>query len=262
MSARAPSACRVGVSGGVKASMDSPASFQFLDIKPIQVNVGLRRLACDAIKQAITNMDIYDQPEEIRLDERQLSRELGVSRTPVREALSLLEHEGFLRSVPRGGIFIVRKTKRELIEMISVWSSIESMAARFACEKAGDEEIRELREIALFEKNPSTHINEYAQSNMAFHRAIIAMSKCNLMVELTENLFIHMRALRSVAMRHGNRVHRSMTDHLGIVDALAARDPDLSAQRVRDHTLDLAAHIEKYGDFLDQFESRAEVHKI
>ncbi len=231
--------------------MDSSTSFQFLDIKPLQANVGLRRLACDAIKRAITNMDIYGQPEEIRLDERQLSRDLGISRTPIREALSLLEQEGFVRSVPRRGIFIVRKNKRELVEMITIWSAIESMAARLACEKATDEEFMELRAITSFRKNPSKRVNEYARSNMVFHRAIIAMSRCNLMVELTENLFIHMRAIRSTAMRQGDRAQRSIVDHLSIVEALEARNPGLSSQRVRDHTLGLAAHIEKYGNFLN-----------
>ncbi|MDE2240080.1 MAG: GntR family transcriptional regulator, partial [Rhodospirillales bacterium] len=200
---------RVRNMGG--SSVDNSAAFQLLDIKPLQANVSLRKLACDAIKQAITNMDIYGQPEEIRLDERQLSRDLGVSRTPIREALSLLEHEGFLRSIPRGGIFIVRKNKRELIEMVSIWSAIESMAARLACEKASDDEIAQLREIATFEKSPVQHVDEYAQSNMVFHRAIIAMSKCNLMVEITENLFIHMRAIRLAALRRGDRAKHSMS---------------------------------------------------
>ena len=242
--------------------MDSPTAFQLLDIKPLQANVGLRRLACDAIKQAITSMDIYGQPEEIRLDERQLSRDLGVSRTPIREALSLLEHEGFLRSVPRGGVFVVRKNKREILEMIAIWSAIESMAARLACEKATDQEILELRAIVSFGKDQGACVNEYAQSNMAFHRAIIAMSKCSLMVELTENLFIHMRAIRSVAMRHADRAERSLSEHLGIVEGLEARNADLAAQRVRDHTLGLGAYIEKYGDFLDQYESKTELRKV
>src|SRR5271157_4518260 len=72
-----------------------------LRIEPLEVNIGLRRQACEAIKRAITDMDIYGHRGEIRLDERQLSQELGVSRTPIREALSVLEQEGFVRSVPR-----------------------------------------------------------------------------------------------------------------------------------------------------------------
>jgi DNA-binding GntR family transcriptional regulator len=115
--------------------MDGSTSLQLLDVKPLQGNIGLRLPACDAIKRAITNMDVYGQPEEMRLDERQLSRDLGVSRTPIREAPCLLQQEGFVRSVPHGGVFIVRKNKREPIEMITICSASESMAARFACEK-------------------------------------------------------------------------------------------------------------------------------
>lgn len=88
-----------------------------LKIEPLDPGGGLRRLACEAIKRAITEMDIYGPLGEIRSDERQLSEDLGVSRTPIREALSVLEQEGLVRSVPRRGIVVVRKTEREIVEM-------------------------------------------------------------------------------------------------------------------------------------------------
>ena len=235
--------------------MDGVPQVPQLKVAPIEATVGLRRMASDAIKRAITEMDIYGHPGEIRLDERQLSRDLEVSRTPIREALSLLEQEGFVRSVPRRGIYIVRKNKREVIEMITVWAAIESMAARLACERATDAEIDELRKVADFKKNPSTFVEEYSQSNMAFHKAIIRISGCSLMSEMIENLFIHMRAIRSATMRQGDRAQRSLADHLGIVEAVEKRDADLASKRVRDHTMGLATHIEKYGDFLDAFQS-------
>ena len=84
--------------------MQETATDSRLRIEPLDVSIGLRRQACDAIKRAITEMDIYGHPGEIRLDERQLSQDLGVSRTPIREALSVLEQEGFVRSVPRRGM--------------------------------------------------------------------------------------------------------------------------------------------------------------
>ncbi|HEX7389009.1 MAG TPA: GntR family transcriptional regulator [Acidiphilium sp.] len=235
--------------------MDDTTMLPQIKVEPIEASVGLRRLATDAIKHAITEMDIYGHPEEIRLDERQLSRDLGVSRTPIREALSLLEQEGFVRSVPRRGIYVVRKSKHEMVEMITVWSAIESMAARLACERATAEQLVELREIAEFKQNPATHLDEYSQANMNFHKAIIQMSGCTLMLDMVENLFIHMRAIRSTTMRQGDRAQRSIIDHMNIVTALEARDADLAARRVREHTLGLAAHIEKYGDFLDQFQN-------
>ena len=74
-----------------------------LALQPIAINASLRDQAYAALKQAIMDADIYSHHEEIRLDERQLSLALGVSRTPIREAMTLLEQEGFLRTVPRRG---------------------------------------------------------------------------------------------------------------------------------------------------------------
>jgi DNA-binding GntR family transcriptional regulator len=241
--------------------MDKVAQLATLRVEPLDAGMGLRRLACTAIKRAITEMNIYDHPEEIRLDERQLSRDLGVSRTPIREALSLLEQEGFVRSVPRRGIYIVRKNRNEIIDMITVWAAIESMAARLVCERATAEELAELRHIAEFRHlDPAAFVDEYAQSNMLFHRTIIRMSGCTLMSEIVDSLFFHMRAVRSVTMRQGDRAHRSIVDHMNILTALENRDPELAARRIREHTLGLVEHIKKYGDFLDQFQS-AETRK-
>src|SRR3546814_10337650 len=92
-------------------------------------------------------MDIYDQVGEVRLDKRQLAEDLGVSCTPIREALTILELEGFVRAVPRRGIFVVRKSKAEIIEMIIAWAALESMAARLAAERATSEELPALRQI-------------------------------------------------------------------------------------------------------------------
>ena len=85
--------------------LDSPPRVPELTLSPIATNVSLRDQAYAAIKQAIVDADIYSHPEELRLDERKLSRSLGVSRTPIREAMTLLEQEGFLRTVPRRGVF-------------------------------------------------------------------------------------------------------------------------------------------------------------
>ena len=68
--------------------------------------------AYTVLKDTIVSLNVYEQPDEARLDERQLASDLGISRTPVREAMAQLEREGFVRSVPRRGVYVVRKTAR------------------------------------------------------------------------------------------------------------------------------------------------------
>jgi len=235
---------------------DSPVR---LPIAPLTAPAGLRAQACDAIRAAITRMDIYGQAEEIRLDERQLCEDLGVSRTPIREALSVLEQEGFVRSTPRRGIRVVRKTKREIVEMITVWAAIESMAARLAATSASAADIAGLREMqARFDDDPSGHLSEYSDANMAFHRAIIRLGGIDLMTGLTDTLFVHMRAVRAVTMTQDNRARRSVADHRDIIAALEARDGDRAERLVREHTMGLAAHVERHGNFLDAHPRRGD----
>ena len=99
------------------------------------------------MKNVIVSMDVYRNRNDIRLDERQLAQDFGISRTPVREAMAQLEREGFVRSVPRRGIYVVRKTRREVIEMITAWAALESMAARLITENTLDADIAALRRM-------------------------------------------------------------------------------------------------------------------
>jgi DNA-binding GntR family transcriptional regulator len=228
-------------------------------VEPLELGIGLRKQACEAIKRAIMQMDIYGHHEDIRLDERQLSQDLGVSRTPIREALSILEQEGFVRAIPRRGIHVVRKTKREIVEMITVWAAIESMAARLAAPRVTPHDIDELRALGeAYQDDPDAHIHEYSDANMDFHKAIIRLGGVELMSALTDTLFIHMRAVRAVTMTQDNRARRSVVDHRAIIAALAEHDADRAARLVREHTMGLAGHVERHGDFLDVLQTPAD----
>ena len=92
-------------------------------------------------------MDIYGGDEPPKLDERRLAEDLGVSRTPIREALSRLAQDGLVEMIPRRGTFVARKSKSEILEIISVWAALESMAARLATQNASDAEIGQLRNL-------------------------------------------------------------------------------------------------------------------
>ncbi|HEX3645087.1 MAG TPA: GntR family transcriptional regulator [Vicinamibacterales bacterium] len=224
-----------------------------LTLEPLNATISIGDRVYKALKEAIMAADIYGQREEIRLDERQLSRALGVSRTPIREAMTLLEQEGFLRTVPRRGVFIVRKTKKEIIEIIEVCAALESMAARLATINASDESIGALRHMfdEFHSSAPSEHLHEYSDANVAFHQAIIQLSGSRLMARTIENLFVHVRAIRRMTISQKDRASRSIADHMRIIEALERRDTELAERLVRQHSLDLAAHVDRYCDFLD-----------
>ena len=224
-----------------------------LNVQPIQAEFSLKDRIYDSLKQAITSMNIYADDAELRLDERELSDRLAISRTPIREALARLEQEGLVRIVPRKGVYIVRKSKWEILEMITVWAALEGMAARLITLHASDAEIASLRELFVtFEGDEiKAHIDEYSDNNIKFHQTILSLSKCSLLKEMADGLFIHMRSIRARTIAEKDRADRSIVDHLHIIEALEARDTDLAARLVREHTLNLAVHVEKNVHYLD-----------
>ncbi len=223
-----------------------------LTLAPL-ASVSLRDQAYAKLKDAIANTDIYAERQPLRLDERELVKALGVSRTPIREALSILEQEGFVKTVPRRGIFIVRKSKREMIEMIQMWAALESMSARLATLHASDGEIGRLRHLFDEFQNspPAEHLDEYSDANIAFHQLVIRLGGSQLITDATKNLFLHVRAIRRATISQDNRAARSIIEHLKIIEALERRDTELAELLTRQHTLDLATHVDRYCDFLD-----------
>ena len=206
-----------------------------------------------ALKDVILSLDIYDKPGDVRLDERQLAQDLGISRTPVREAMAQLEREGFVRSVPRRGVYVVRKTRTEVIEIITAWAALESMAARLITTNASDAEIATLRRMFATFENGHLHANldEYSEVNIAFHQAIIRMSHNGVLNDLAENLFTHMRMVRRKTIGEDDRADRSIRDHMNIIQALERRDTERAEDLVRQHALGLAEHVARHARYLD-----------
>jgi DNA-binding GntR family transcriptional regulator len=219
-----------------------------LRIQPIKESFSLKARIYDELKAAITTMNIYDEDAELRLDERTLSEQFGISRTPLREALVRLDQEGLVRIEPRRGIYIRRKSKQEILDMITVWAALESMAARLITTQAEDAEIAALsRMLSVYDTDQVTsHIDEYSETNISFHQAIISLSRCPLIAEITDHLFMHVRAIRARTIFEEDRAKRSIEDHLAIVDALEARDTERAERLVREHTLKLRDHVARY----------------
>jgi DNA-binding GntR family transcriptional regulator len=220
---------------------------------PIEVAPSFKHKAYTALKNAIVGMDIYRSRDEIRLDERKLAQDFGISRTPVREAMAQLESEGFVRSVPRRGIFVVRKTRREVIELITAWAALESMAARLITENALDDDIKSLRRMfsSFVDGKVLANLDEYSEVNIEFHQSIIRMSHNHVLIDMAENLFTHMRMIRRKTIVERDRADRSIRDHMQIIESLEKRDTARAEKLVRDHALGLADHVARFADYMD-----------
>ena len=231
------------------ADMSTPG----IDLPSLGQTVALKEKVYSALRDAITKMDIYSGDEPPKLDERFLAETLGVSRTPIREALSRLEQEGLVEMIPRRGAFVVRKTKEEILDVITAWAAIEGMAARLAAENASAEQLGQLRRLFVTftgDRKPAANIDEYSDTNIEFHQLIISLSGSELLQKLADTLFVHMRAIRTKTIAERDRASRSIIDHMHIIEAIENKDADLAERLAREHCFGLADHIKEYADYL------------
>ncbi len=219
-------------------------------ISKLEQPQSLNTRAYHALREAILRANIYAEDADLRLDERALSAQFGVSRTPIREAIARLQHEGLVQVVPRRGVFIVRKTKTAILEMITVWAALESMAARLATKEASDADMARLHALVddFATDAVAQRMGEYSDANIQFHQAIIALGGCALIGEMTDDLFLHVKAIRERTIFEQDRARRSVVDHKEIIAALEARDTERAERLVREHTLKLRDHVERFVD--------------
>ena len=165
----------------------------------------------------------------------------------------MLEQDGFVKTVPRRGIMVVRRTKDEIVDMVRAWAALESMAARLITTTASKKDISALRDFFKdFGKDrlPQDNIEEYSRANIAFHQALISLSESPCLIDMTTEILLHVRGYRQLTINRTERIAASLPEHLGIIEALEARDTELAEKRARDHTLGLAAYIEAHGQEL------------
>jgi oxalyl-CoA decarboxylase len=217
-----------------------------IKLKPIATDFTIKDHLYEVIRDHILSIDIYAMDEDLRLDERQLASQLGVSRTPIREVLARLAQDGLVEILPRKGVFIHRKSMSDILDMVITWAALESMAARLATKVASDDDFLLLRRFALNNTASSSEIqiSEYSDANIKFHQTILELSGCALLKTTADQLFMQMAAIRRRAIHEDDRASRSVSDHMQIIDALEARDADLASNLVREHTMRLHDHIQ------------------
>lgn len=205
----------------------------------------LKTKVYDSLKKYIISLNIYLKEADFHLDERQLSTKLGVSRTPIREAVARLEQEGIVKTIPRRGVFVNRKSKKELIEIVTVWAGLEGYAAHLIIKNSSETEIKGLRKFCQYSKdNVLSDLENYSHDNISFHQHIMKLTKVNLMSHVLESQLVHLQFLRKKFIFNSNRALKSIDEHEDIINALLSKNASKAEKVLKNHALALVDRIE------------------
>lgn len=187
---------------------------------------------------------VRDISEPVRVREEELARKLGVSRTPVREALLRLGQEGILTMERHRGALLSPLTHEQYLEWLKLRVELEGFAAREAAMNASQRDVDALRKIfAPFnDENLDVLIDEYAAANVDFHIALIRLASNGLLEKVWE-LFGHRDMLKTKTIKRLNRGRQSLSDHLALIDAIERRDAAEAERIARSHVEELLNHV-------------------
>lgn len=194
----------------------------------------LREVVCETLREAIINGVL--KPGE-RLMEIQLAEELGVSRTPVREAIRKLELEGFVIMIPRRGTYVADLSIKDINEVFEVRTALDVLAAGLAAERITDEELEQMERLLV-------HIGEYiekedmdkiVEADSQFHDILYRASRNDRLVQIINNLREQLTRFRSISMSYPGRLKNTLEEHSRLVEALAMRDVHLAEKLSTEH---------------------------
>ena len=194
----------------------------------------LRDVVFNTLRQAILRGEL--KPGE-RLMEIQLAQRLGVSRTPVREAIRKLELEGLVLMIPRKGAEVAEITIKDLEDVLQVRAALEELAVRDACEKITEEQLKELRrsnaafKIAL----SGDDILASGQADMDFHEIIYKATDNRRLMQILNNLREQMYRYRMEYLKDREMHPVLLGEHEAICSALASRDAEQAGEAIRSH---------------------------
>ena len=191
---------------------------------------------------------VYEPGES--LVELKLSEELGVSRTPVREALRQLELEGLVQSVPNKGATVRGVTEQDIQDIYTIRMLIEGLAARWAAEKITPEELEELKEAVDLEEFYTTKSNygNLLRFDTRFHDIIFKASKSKPLMYTLSTFHRYVQKARRVSMSSPERAAEVLQEHKAILQAIIDRDADRAEKLMTEHVRNASLNLLKHGE--------------
>ena len=196
------------------------------DLRPI------RDIVYESLRAAVMKAQLA--PGD-RLVETQLAEQLGVSRTPVREALRMLEQDGLVVTAPRRGTIVAGLRKEDAIEIYELRAVLEGLGARLAANNVTARELKQLRNrLEKMQPQPGPNAG-YLRAHAEFNEILIGASRSKRVAQLIDTFAGQLRSLRGVSLSTRERQEQAWNEHVAIVDALESRDSQRAEELARQH---------------------------
>jgi DNA-binding GntR family transcriptional regulator len=214
--------------------MESSAPPRLQPVDPAYLK-GLREHVHDLLRRAIIAGEL---PSGAILNERQMAQQLGVSTTPLKEALRRLEGEGLVVTEPRRGIRVTFDAA-QAEEMALARAALESMIARMAATRIDDSAVERLRAIVeqMAEATAASATDDLITLNEFFHDAIHEISRCNYLHRILVGQRVYVHTARKFILSDPAERIRALAEHRAIFNALARRDSEAAEREMRDHVI-------------------------
>lgn len=195
------------------------------ELTPIQLDSckSLRKLVSEKLREAIQSSVL--KPGQ-RLMEIQLAEALGVSRTPVREAMRELEMEGFVIMIPRRGTYVSDLSLKDITQVFEIRTVMEELAASLAAVRITEEELAELERILVRISGYIRANNQadFLKADVQFHQILYEASRNKWLIEIINNLQDHLMRFRSISTRYPGRLAQTWEEHRQLVEAIASHN--------------------------------------
>lgn len=194
----------------------------------------LREVVCESLREAIRNGVL--KPGE-RIMEIQLAEELGVSRTPVREAIRKLELEGYVVMMPRRGTYVANMSIRDINEIFEIRTALESLSNGLAAEHITDEELEHLQRLLVIIGGyiKDGNIEKIVETDIEFHDLMYHAARNQRLVGIISNLRDQLTRFRTLSMSYPGRLEATLDEHRTIVEAIANGDRKAASKAAEQH---------------------------
>jgi Transcriptional regulators len=214
--------------------------------KDVTDHYSLRGKVFNRLREDILS-GVYRESEELK--ENTIATELGVSRTPVREALRQLELEGLVTMIPNKGAYVTGITSKDMHDIYMIRSYLEGLCARWACEHITQPQIEALEEVLYLSDfhAKKNHNEQMVELDNKFHELIYDASGSKILRHVLSDFHHYVERIRKITLAMPSRASQASQEHAAILDAIKKRDGDLAEQLAYEHIKSSIKNISEQG---------------